>query len=334
MRVFYFKEDIRNVTEMYYEVILSALKKKGCELVLLESATFKTARQIDKRSYILATSLLGFMKCWLVGHRNFIYWYQGITPEEDRMISGSQFRFKVFSWIEKLSLQTIRYKLGVSKYLFMHYENKYHIQIPLGKVFIMPCFNSEFHKESFFVEGKYDKNTFCFAGGMQVWQGFEDIVKLFVQIENKYPDAFLKVYSKDKVEAKKILDKYHVVNYLLDCVPQEEMEKVLADSKFGFIIREDNIINNVATPTKLGTYIGNGIIPVYTPTIHAYADLKGKYKYLCCADVSNLLEALEPYMTQTIDNNDIMKDYSKLFKDYFNKEKYIDKLVEYLDFKK
>lgn len=334
MKVYYFKEDIRNVTEMYYDVMLSALRKKGYELILLDKATIRSARTIEKGSYILATSLLAFFKCWLVGHKKFIYWYQGITPEEDKMIFGSQFRYIVFSWIEKLSLKKIKYKIGVSKYLFKHYERKYGMQIPEEEVFIMPCYNSDFHKESFFVEDKYKKNTFCFAGGMQVWQGFEDIVKLFVQIENKYPNAFLKVYSKDKVEAKKILDKYHVANYLLDCVPQEEMEKVLADSKFGFIIREDNIINNVATPTKLGTYIGNGIIPVYTPTIHAYADLKGKYKYLCCADVSNLLEALEPYMTQTIDNNDIMKDYSKLFKDYFNKEKYIDKLVEYLDLKK
>lgn len=332
MTVYYFKEDCRNVTEYYYNIILDALKQRGVECKVLDKCDFKTARTISKDDYVLATTLKSFIILYVLGRRNFIYWYQGITPEEVFLMSGQKWKFYVNSFIEKLSLKTIKYKIGVSNYLFEHFEKKYKIKIDRNTVFIMPCFNSELNEKSFSFPGKYEKNVFCYAGGTQAWQGFDEILRIYADLENKRDDVFLKIYSKDIDSAKRMIEEANIMHYSINCVPQSEMDNALADCKFGFIIREDSIINNVATPTKLGTYLANGVIPIYSSTVHSFRDLANSYKYLCCvengASVANQIIA---FMEKTFNAEEIYKEYKHLFADYYNKEKYVRELHSFLD---
>lgn len=328
MRVYYFKEDIRNVTEYYYGIILKALRQKGAEQIMMDRCNLSTARQIPKKDYILATSLKAFIILYVTGHRNFIYWYQGITPEENFLMFKKKWRFYIYSVLEKLSLKTVKYKIGVSKYLFEHFEKKYNIIIDYDTVFVMPCFNSELNKESFFSKGKYETNTFCYAGGTQAWQGFDQIIKIYSEIEKRRSDVFLKIFSKDLVSARQAVQKAQITNYSIDCLAQDEMDNALADCKFGFIIREDNNINNVATPTKLGTYMANGVIPVYSSTINSFKDLARDYKYLCCVDNnSDVIESISQMMDTQIEPVKVYEEYKKVFDYYYNKDQYVKDLV-------
>lgn len=332
MKVYYFKEDLRNVTEFYYNIILEALKKIEADCTMLDRCSFDSAREIPKDAYLLATTLKSFVILYTTGHRNFIYWYQGITPEEVCLMTGSKIRYRGYSFLEKLSLKTVKYKIGVSKYLFEHFEEKYKMQIEDKSVFIMPCFNSEFNEQSFKVEGKYDKNVFCYAGGVQAWQGFDAILKIYSEIENKRRDVFLKIYSKEIDRAKVLIEEAGINNYSVDCVPQSEMDNALADCKFGFIIREDSIINNVATPTKLGTYLANGVIPIFSSTVKSFRDLSIRYNYLCCVDNNlNVADQIIAFMNNSFEEEKVRKEYKRLFADYFNREYYVQGLVSYLN---
>lgn len=331
MTVYYFKEDCRNVTEYYYNVILDALKKRGVDCKVLDKCDFQTARLISKSDYVLVTTLKSFIILYLSGKKNFIYWYQGITPEEVYLMSGQKWKYYVNSFIEKLSLKTIKYKIGVSKYLFEHFEEKYKVKIDWNTVFIMPCFNSELNENSFKTQGKYEKNIFCYAGGTQAWQGFDEILRIYAEIEKKRDDVFLKIYSKDIAAAKLMIEAAKLKHYSVDCVPQSEMDKALSDCKFGFIIREDNIINNVATPTKLGTYMANGVIPIFSSTVHSFRDLSDDYKYLCCVENGpEVADQITAFMENTFDAQDIYKEFERLFTDYYNKERYVSKLKSFL----
>lgn len=331
MTVYYFKEDCRNVTEYYYNIILDALKMRGVECKVLDKCVFKTARTISKNDYVLVTTLKSFIILYLLGRKNYIYWYQGITPEENYMMFKSKWRYNIYSYLEKLSLKVVKHKIGVSKYLFEHFEQKYQISIKANDVFVMPCFNSNLNKKSFYTPNKYTNNIFCYAGGIQVWQGFDAILRIYGEIERKHDDVFLKIYSKDVEAAKKAIEDAHLKNYMVDCVPQSEIDKALADCKFGFIIREDDIINNVATPTKLATYIGNGVIPIFTSTIKSYSDLAKQYRYLCCVNEDDVISKIEKIITTPIVPEDLLSEYSQLFDDYYNREKYIQKLQLYLN---
>ena len=331
MKVYYFIEDIRNVTELYYNIMLDALSRVGVELCGLKKSASLSVLRIPKSQYILATSLKSFIILYLLGYRKFIYWFQGITPEEDYMVHHVAWRRALFTWAEKRALKYSKYRIGVSKYLFEHYENKYGIEIDKDTVFIMPCFNSNLNKKSFYSSDKYKNNIFCYAGGMQVWQGFDKIIEIYKQVEKVCPNVFLKVLSKDVETATKIIQKFNINNYSINNVSQNEMDNELSTCKFGFIVREDNIINNVATPTKLGTYVGNGVIPIFTPAIKSFYDMSKKYNHLCCiTDTDNAYKDISIFMDENISPDTIYKEYEEIFDCYYNKEYYVSELSKYL----
>lgn len=57
------------------------------------------------------------------------------------------------------------------------------------------------------------------------------------------------------------------------------MTDTLRDVKFGFVLRDDIAVNNVATPTKLSSYLSAGVIPIYSS---ALKDFYEKTKFMHC----------------------------------------------------
>ena len=54
MKVYYFKKDMRNVTEYYYNIILSGLRKRGAKIIELNvpSGKIKKFKKSDLEYYI------------------------------------------------------------------------------------------------------------------------------------------------------------------------------------------------------------------------------------------------------------------------------------------
>lgn len=328
--IYYFKDDLHNVTEYYFGLIIKALEKNGNKVIELPAYKKSVVKGISKDSYFLITMPREFILLYIKGYRNFIYWYQGIVPEENYMIMGDKWRKPIYSWIEKLSLKKIQYKIGVSKYMFQHFESKYHLKFKDGENFIMPCFNSTLFKSNFHISGKYDNAVFCYAGGVQPWQGFDIILQTYKQIEDKYKNTTLRIFSKDLDAAKDLLLKYDIRHYTLDSVKQEEMNDALSLCKYGFLLRDNNIVNQVATPTKLATYVGNGVIPIITSTIRSYADIATEYPHIYCYDENNKEQVIDKALTDKIDAQELEDEYTSLMDKYFNTDKYIERLQVFL----
>lgn len=329
-KVIYFKKDIRNVTSLYYEVMLAALKKNNVELIEREGLDVGKFDIQDGTTYILVTQLTDCVKLYFKGYRKFIFWFQGIEPEEHFLMNKSRIKYYARSWMEKLVIKRCEYRIGISKYLFEHYNKKYHLHLKEKDYFIMPCFNTRLNRDSFRIEGKYSNNVFCYAGGMQAWQGVEHVFNIYSQIEDGHPeDVKLKIFTKDMEATKDLLTKYKIKNYSVQSVPQEELDQAMAGCKYGFIIREDNIINNVATPTKLSAYLANGVIPIYTSAIKSYKDLASKYSYMCCLEDIDDAAQVEKFMSKDCQMKDILNEYEKIFNDYYSVEKYIAEMAHY-----
>lgn len=324
--IYYFKENLNNVTEFYYNIIIEALKMNGCVVKELPVYTRALTKNISKDSYFLVTLPKEFAPLYLHGFRHFIYWYQGLVPEENYMIMGDKWRTPIYSYLEKFSLRKAEYKIGVSKYMFQHFEKKYHLKFGEGDYFVMPCFNSTFCERNFHIPGKYDNNIFCYAGGIQPWQGFDDIMQTYKMIEGKYENTSLRIFSKNLKAAKVMLDKYNIKHYTLDSVKQEDMNDALAQCKYGFLLRDNNIVNQVATPTKLATYVGNGVIPIMTSTIRFYADIAEEYPHVYSYDENDKDEVINKALTDKIDAKKLEEEYSSLMDKYFNPQRYIKEL--------
>ena len=329
-KVIYFNKDIRNVTSLYYEVMLSALRKNNVELQEYQDLNFDSNGTKGKTTYVIVTQVMDCVRLYLRGYRNFIYWFQGIEPEEHFLMNQSRLKFRINSWLEKFVLKVCEYKIGVSKYQFEHYNKKYSLHLSEDNYFVMPCFNTRLNEEGFTIRGKYEHNTFCYAGGMQAWQGVDYIFKMFSELETKYQEnLFLKIFTKDLEATKELLSQYPIKNYTVQSVTPEELDKEMSKCKFGFILREDNIINNVATPTKLSAYLANGVIPIYTSSIRSYKDLADKFSYLCCLDGIDDIEPVERMIERDCNADDILSEYKKIFATYYSVENYIEGMKEF-----
>ena len=188
----------------------------------------------------------------------------------------------------------------------------------------MPCFNTELDDNSFYDE-KYNKPTFLYSGNTSGWQCFPQIVALFKRIkETMIPDAELKIYSGNKQEVQEELDKQGVkaeIKYVHYTKLNEEIKKI----KYGFLIREDNVVNNVATPTKMSSYLGNGIIPIYSDVIGDFKEVLDNVRYTVPLGVNyEGLDKLLILESQTILSSDVKDDFKQVFNQYYNEDHYID----------
>ena len=216
----------------------------------------------------------------------------------------------------------------VSTRMKKHYENKYNFRI--NNCYIMPCNNDVIHENSFLVKEKYENNTFCYAGGLNVWQCIDETLSLYSQIEKKIPNSKLLLLIKDYKLGKELIKKYDIRNYSIDFVPVEELPEKLAPVKYGFIIREDSELNRVATPTKLMTYMGNGVIPILSECLEGLTENLSETDYVIKLKNTEDIKSIFEGMNTKVKINDILNDYKEIYKKHYDRETHIRRIMELL----
>ncbi len=260
-----------------------------------------------------------------------LHWFQGVVPEE--------VDFYEMPWIKKV-LSKIRYTIlersilkhsdvnfFVSNTMLSHYRKKYGYS---GKnYFVMPCFNQPLLETAFFDE-KYSKPSFVYTGNLAKWQCFEPMVALFLRIKEQLPMATLTIYTQESEKAQEILDKYGV-EAQIKYVPYQQLSEEIKQYKYGFILREDNVVNNVATPTKMNSYLASGIIPIYTDVVGAYKEHLNGLQYAIPVQTDNKgIEKLFELEKQTIQAVDVLNEYKAVFGSYYNRQKYVEQIADIL----
>ena len=312
------------VTDYYMDIIKLAFVKVGYDVEEL----LTTTKVIDKQSPLIVNSLMAFFRCYVRGYKNIVMWSQGIVPEESYMRNHSKWRFWLLSALEKWALKHAKMNLFVSETQKVFYMNKYGIELDKNS-YIMPCYNCELVEDSFYTPQKYQKNIFCFAGScVAVWQYFDATLDFYKKIEKKYGDKVsLKILSPNKDEAlKKIKDK-QIRYYSIEYVSSEQLPERLADCKFGLLLREDCAVNNVATPTKLSTYMSCGLIPVVSMCIKDFEKrMRGDRNFALInneLDPDNVVELIEnPPLAE-----DVLASYKHYWDLNYNTERHIDNIA-------
>jgi len=234
-----------------------------------------------------------------------------------------------WDFIEKYILKHAMFSFFVSHTMKRHFEKKYQMTIN-DNYFVMPCFNTELHRESFFYPDKYKKNVFAYAGRLTIWQGFNRILKIYEEIEAlNLPDSKLLILTPEKEEALESIKKTSIVNYEIDSSSVEDIPSKLSKAKYGFIIRDDITVNRVATPTKLSTYVSNGLIPVYSECIEDFHRVVKRLKFKLVFD-DNFKDNLMDLASHQISATEVYDEFKKLYDEYYNKEKYIMEITAVL----
>lgn len=107
-------------------------------------------------------------------------------------------------------------------------------------------------------------------------------------------------------------------------VPSSELQQVLGAYKYGFIVRDDIAVNNVATPTKMNSYMAAGVIPVYSDVINDFRTVFRDLKYVVSfTGEEEALSKIKKIETSGVDSGVIKSEYETVFNSYYSVDKYI-----------
>ena len=302
------------VTSFYLDRIADAYRELGLEIIVIH--TWKNYKPRRDDLTIVSTSVDALVP--LLRHQRYIWWIQGTWPEENYYKKHSKVKFYIISQIEKMAIKGASFIFYVSESMKKHYEKKYNIDTS-DISYIMPCSNEVMHPECF-VDDRYKNNIFCYAGSISSWQCIDQTLDIYKKIETVAPGSKLLMLVKDREKAISMIQERGIKNYEIDFVRVEQLVERMKDVKYGFIIREDEIFNRVATPTKLSTYMANGIIPIYSDCLDGLNEVIGDSEYVVkmknIEDISPILCSVE----KTISARDVYRDFLNHFDRHYNAE--------------
>lgn len=261
--------------------------------------------------------------------KKVIFWSQGVGPEEYAMRHDNRIKLLFVNIIAYLALRSSDFIVFVSKAMKDHYEKKYKISFSEKRYYIMPCYNTSLREEAFIEKDKYSNNTFVYTGSMEKWQGVPHIIECYKRIEESgLPNTKLEIYTAEQETAAKLVKEAGLANYYIGCCSNDELQIVLGHIKYGFILREDNIVNRVSTPTKISTYLANGVIPIYSKCIASFHDVASKMKYV--VEEKETEKKILAFDEEIIKAECVLEEYRRVFDTYYSNEYHISNLTERL----
>lgn len=305
------------VTDFYLNII-GEIFSDCHELV----KNYSSDDELGKNDILIVATTVDFVRMYMRGFKKIVFWMQGIESEESYLKHRSKARKIVLDGMTKLALKKSIAVFFVSETMRKFEEKKFKIDIK-NKSFIMPCFNVSQNSVIHFNDNKYENNIFAYVGSLSEWQCFPETIDFYKKIERLVPNASLRVFTFQKEEAEKILLEKKVKNFSVNTVAPDKMTEALADVKFGFVLRDNISVNNVATPTKLSSYLSAGVIPIFSECIRDFFENTRDMHYVIPVNNKKKLpENLKMMINEKICCENVEKEYSQLFSTYYNPDYY------------
>lgn len=328
-QVYLTKSDINDATSYYIYLIKKAIVKNNDSV-----NTISDIRNIDPDSIVVVANAKSHFKVLLRNRQQkTLCWYQGVMPEELAVNYKRYDKYlKILLWtfFERTSLRNTNFSLFVSESMKQHYGAKY--GYVSSNNYVMPCFNSNLNKDSFLSFRKYEAANFVYAGSMSKWQCIEEMLTLYKIIEREFPKVSLTILTSDRSTATQLTDKYNIKNLTIDYVSYNNISTVLSSYKYGFILRDDITMNRVATPTKMNTYLANGIIPIYSDCVQAFRENLYNLQYqIVVRSYEETIGLLKRFESFRLDPEDVYQDFLKnAFSKFYSARHHVNKLAEKL----
>ncbi|RNI22452.1 glycosyltransferase family protein [Rufibacter latericius] len=255
--------------------------------------TFKSADLIYIHSVFNALPALPFLKL-LHKKTKVVLDVHGVVPEELEF-SGEQKKKALFTWVEKEAVQYIDAFIYVTFKMKAYFlqkfpalNNKEHLVYQI-KPNILAATEKETQEKIKTELGLSDTDVvFIYSGSAQKWQNVNVMFRCIQGLNN--PEYKFIILSGDVEDVKAVAQQVGcpASKLIFRSVAPSMLGYYYALADYGFILRDDHILNRVASPTKLMEYLYYGITPiVMLQDIGDFNDLG--YEYL---EYTNLHENL------------------------------------------
>jgi len=226
---------------------------KNCDMVYVHSIlrTMPDILPKDLRKKVLGNK--GASIIWDV---------HGAVPEE-YALAGDNPRAQIAGEAEGFLFENARMFIVVTESMKRHLAKKYKKE-PEALVITLPVFSAEELRQMDCMREKALREDqpplAVYAGGLQEWQKIKEMQDLIEKagdicryaVFTPKPEEFMRLWGDRKQPAEMRVESRK---------PHEVLEEYKA-CHYGFVLRDDIVVNNVACPTKLIEYLRYGIVPV------------------------------------------------------------------------
>lgn len=154
---------------------------------------------------------------------------------------------------------------------------RYNAQLPFT---IIPTL---YHPESVDAAGwdkvvqieKYEPSqmVISYIGSTASWQSTSQLIDIITKIATKYKNSRFMILTKGTIPEIENLPPDIRDRLTVKGVPHSQVKYYLKMSDFGLVIRDDNIVNQVAAPTKIAEYLTAGVSMLYAGNIGILKDI-------------------------------------------------------------
>jgi hypothetical protein len=328
--IFYYDQRSLNVATLYYIKII----EKASLSIGMEMYYCTKLNNVSKGDILFTITEKYFCTAKLrYPFHKTIYWSQGIGPEEYLVTGNNIMKYWIKTIIEFISVKYSDVLFAVSNRMIENFEKKYRYN--KTNYIVMPCYNLNYISGlSISTKERYNQPSFVYAGNFAAWQCVEETLQIFKHIQESIPNASLTLLVKEKIEAVTLIMKYELKDVTIEYVSLEDLQNELTKYKYGFIIREDTLVNNVATPTKMNSYLASAIIPIYTDAVDSFVEniTLGEYTLCLKSKSSNdeKVQAILEFEEKIIVPNEFNEKIKLVFDCYYNDELYEKQIKEIL----
>lgn len=222
---------------------------------------------------IISTVKLSYLKFRY--NYKILTWYQGAFPEESYLKNKSFFRKKILDYFEKFSLKLSDKNVFVSESMRCHFQSKHNYH--KNNFIVIPCFSD-------FTMVNHNKinDSFVYIGSLSKWQCFDKIVDLIGTIKKIKPNAVFDIITLNITEANSVVkQKLGDLNQdikIYSISDRTKIPEILSKFQYGFLIRENSIINKVSSPIKFAEYLSCGVNIIMTDSISHFAQIVNNYR--------------------------------------------------------
>lgn len=185
----------------------------------------------------------------------------GIVPEELKF-NGQMKAFWLYKKVERWSFKNIRKMIFVTKAMQLYMYKKYTTFEGNSLVFnIYPSVLEMPVSEDISENINQEKTVVIYSGNLTRWQNIDlmlDIIKMNISDKLEY----IILTGEKELFEKELTLKGLRDNVTLLSVKPKDLPDYYKKANYGFVLRTDMPINNVANPTKLIEYLHFGIVPI------------------------------------------------------------------------
>lgn len=255
------------------------------------NSLFRQADICYFHSVINVLPLLPFLST-IPRHTSVILDAHGVVPEESRF-AGSKVKSRMYGIAERIVFRRVDKLISVSDAMTGHFREKYPRWS--GPAMTYPILPSHIGIDSdVSTGGESDTGEIVnvvYSGNLQSWQNIELMLSLISQHRGSRMRFWILTGQREAM-----LRRVAAIGMATDkrlsviTVAPQELQRYYRIAHYGFVLREDMVINRVSCPTKLVEYLQAGIIPiVLTPKIGDFEEMG--YEYLRYTDFSANLPA-------------------------------------------